>query len=406
MPNVVFVAPFAMASTVRFVRAAASLFGVRLGVISQEPPERLPIDLRQQLHGFSQTDDALGVDSLLEAVKSIERQLGSVDSLISVLEPLQVPLAMVRERLRIRGMDAATAHNFRDKATMKEVFAAHDLPCARHRLCSDATQAFAFARSAGYPLVGKPPAGAGAKTTAKLANDSELQAFLVSTKPAVGQEVLLEEFVQGREFSFDSITLHGAEIFHNISDYHPTPLLVLENQWIQWGVVLPRHIDGPPYAKIREVGPRALQALGMWTGMSHMEWFQRPDGSIAIGEVGARPPGAQFMTLMSYAHDCDMYRLWAQLMIYEQVTPPVRSHAAGAAYLRGQGTGRVKAVHGLDQVQALIGAVVVESKLPQIGQPQAESYEGEGYVIVRHQDTSVVEAALQTIVSNLRVELG
>lgn len=64
------------------------------------------------------------------------------------------------------------------------------------------------------------------------------------------------------------------------------------------------------------------------------------------------------------------------------------------------------AVHGLDQVQALIGAVVVESKLPQIGQPQAESYEGEGYVIVRHQDTSVVEAALQTIVSNLRVELG
>ena len=50
MPNVVFVAPFAMESTIRFVRAAASLQGVRLGVISQDAPEKLPQELRSQLH--------------------------------------------------------------------------------------------------------------------------------------------------------------------------------------------------------------------------------------------------------------------------------------------------------------------------------------------------------------------
>ncbi len=406
MPNVVFVAPFAMESTVRFVRAAASLPGVRLGVISQDAPERLPQELRSQLHAFVHVGDALATDALTDAVRAIGRQLGSVDSLIAVLEPLQVPLAEVRERLRIRGMSADEAVNFRDKARMKEVLAAHDLPCARHRLCADAGSAHAFAQAVGYPLVGKPPAGAGAKTTARLANDGELQAFLATTQPAPGREVLLEEFVQGREFSFDSITLQGEHLFHNISDYHPTPLTVLENRWIQWSVVLPRHIDGPEYEAIRAAGPRALRALGMVTGMSHMEWFRRADGSIAIGEVAARPPGAQFMTLMSYAHDCDMYRLWAELMILERCQPPRRVYAAGAAYLRGQGQGRVVAVHGLDEAQQKIGALVVEAKLPQKGQPQAESYEGEGYVIVRHADTAVVEAALRTIVSTLRVELG
>ena len=35
--------------------------------------------------------------------------------------------------------------------------------------------------------------------------------------------------------------------------------------------------------------------LGLQTGMTHMEWFGRPDGSIAIGEIGARPPGAQIL---------------------------------------------------------------------------------------------------------------
>ena len=68
---------------------------------------------------------------------------------------------------------------------------------------------------------------------------------------------------------------------------------------------------------IRAAGHRALAALGMGTGLSHTEWFRRADGSIAISEVGARPPGAQFTTLMSYAHDVDFYRACATSYLTE-----------------------------------------------------------------------------------------
>ena len=71
-----------------------------------------------------------------------------------------------------------------------------------------------------------------------------------------------------------------------------------------------------------------------------MEWFRRPDGSIAISEVGARPPGSQFMTLMSYAHDTDLYAAWARLAVDGVFDPPQRSYACGGAYLRAQGSGR------------------------------------------------------------------
>jgi phosphoribosylaminoimidazole carboxylase (NCAIR synthetase) len=414
MVHVVFAIPFVAESTLRFARATASLPDVRLSVVSQDPAERFPADFRAQLAGFQQVADALQPHDLLAGVRALAQRSGPVERLLGILEPLQEPLAAVREQLRIRGMDAATARNFRDKARMKDLFAAHDLPCARHRLCRSVAEAEAFARQVGFPLVGKPPAGAGAKSTARCDGKESLQRFLQQNPPQPGREVLLEEFVLGREFSFDSVTLHGQHVFHNICCYYPTPLEVMENPWIQWAVVLPKDLGGDEFQAIHRIGPRALSTLGMWTGMSHMEWFRRADGSIAIGEVAARPPGAQFMSLMSWVTDVDLYRAFAQLMVFETFTPPPRRHAVGAAYLRAQGAppagaaagAVVRAVHGLEEMQRQVGELIVEARLPTLGKAASTSYEGDGYVIVRHPETEVVTAAVQRIERTVRVELG
>ena len=128
-------------------------------------------------------------------------------------------------------------------------------------------------------------------------------------------------------------------------------------------------------------------------------------GSLAISEVAARPPGAQITTLISVAHDIDFYAVWCRLVIEEAFDPPYRRYAAGAAFLRGQGGGRVAAVRGLEEAQRAAGDLVVEVRLPRPGQPKASSYEGEGYVIVRHPETERVVQALRAIVSTLRVEM-
>ena len=112
------------------------------------------------------------------------------------------------------------------------------------------------------------------------------------------------------------------------------------------------------------------------------------------------------MTLNTYAHDIDMYKAWAKLVVFDQFTPPERKYAAGAAFFRGQGEGRVKRVHGLDRAQKDLGHLIVEARLPQIGQPKASSYEGEGYAVLRHPETRVVENALKHLVATVRVELG
>ncbi len=404
MTTVVFVAPYFLEATLRFVDAVARLDDVRLGVISSDPEQRLPPDLRRRIAAHWRVDDCLAPDQLVAAVVGLADRIGRPTRLIGTLEELQVPLAIARERLGIAGLSSEAAANFRDKARMKTVLAAHGLPCARHLLAATREDAYAFAASVGYPLVVKPPAGAGARNTFRVEERRQLEATLAAMPPSAAQPVLLEEFMTGEEHSFDAVVVDGTPRWWSISRYRPGPLEVLEHAWIQWAVLLPRKIDGPDYADIRDTGFAALQALGLTTGLAHMEWFRRPDGSVAISEVGARPPGAQFTSLLSYAHDTDFYRVWARLAALELFDAPARRYAVGCAYLRAQGGGQVRAVHGVPEVARDVGALVVEARLPQAGQAASGTYEGEGFVILRHPDTAVVEPALARVITGLSVE--
>ncbi len=201
------------------------------------------------------------------------------------------------------------------------------------------------------------------------------------------------------------MTIEGNTFWASIADYQPPPLEVLRTPWVQWTVVLPRAIDGAEYDPIKQIGPAALRALGVQTAFTHMEWFERPDGSVAVSEVGARPPGAQLASMIGFSYDVDFYSMWAELVLLGTFNPPSRVYATGTAYLRGQGRGRVRTVHGVDEMQRELGHLVVDARLPQPGQPASTSYEGEGFVTVRHEDTAVVRAALDRIISGLRVEL-
>lgn len=408
--HVAFVAPYFLETTLRFVSAAARQPGVRLGLISCDPLSKLPESIRHRLTAHQQVADALDARQLMAAVERLGGELGApegrVERLLGTLEHLQEPLAVVRDRLGIAGMGAEAAANFRDKARMKSVLRKAGVPCARHRLLASSDEAWQFVRQVGFPIVLKPPAGAGAKATGRLDDEASLRTALARHPPSPAAPMLAEEFVRGLEHSFDGVTVDGRLVWHSITRYAPTPLEVVENSWIQWCVLLPREVDDPQYDDIRGIAAQALDALGMDDGVCHLEWFRRTDGSIAVSEVGARPGGAQISKLISYAHDVDFYRAWAGVVIDGDFTPPIRRYAAGAAYLRGQGRGRVKAIHGLGRAQAEIGSLVVESDLPRIGQPPSGSYEGEGYVILRHPETAVVSTALRRLIALVRVELG
>jgi D-alanine-D-alanine ligase-like ATP-grasp enzyme len=405
--HVVYVAPYFSPNILQCLDGLVALPEVKVGVISHETSERLPSRYHGRLAGHYQVRDCMDGEVLAAATRAFQREWGRVDRLIGFLEQMQVPLAVARDRTGVPGMGEEVARNFREKNRMKEVLRAAGLPVARQALVGGPDDARRVAAEFGYPIVLKPPAGLGSQSTVRVSDDEELSAALAQLAVSPSHPAQAEQFVRGEEHTFETVTIGGRPVWHSSSYYLPGPLAVLENQWMQYCVLLPRERLQPHAEAFRPQNVRALEALGMGTGLSHMEWFLQADGSRVIGEVGARPPGVHLMPMMGLAHEVDMWAKWAELVVHERFSVPERKWACGAAFFRGQGHGQVvRAVEGFAAAASELGEALVEHRLPRPGQPRASGYEGEGYAIVRAPTTEGAVAALRTLVTQVRVALG
>lgn len=404
---VVYVSPFLRKDVYLFLDRLSRIDGVQVGLVGTLEDDQLSPQVVRSISGYWRVNDLLDPEELVWAAKGLSRQFGPIHRIFTEYEMVQMSVAQARAELSIPGMSPSTMLNFRDKAVMKDRLVAAGVPCARHRSVETTEQAREFAAQVGFPLIVKPLAGVGARETYQCDNAEDFEEVLASDPPGQAHPLQLEEFVQGEEHSLDTISIDGKAVWHSITRYLPNPLEVLRNPWMQWRIITPKDIDDSKYDDIRRVGQQALSALGMESNISHMEWFRRPDGSVAVSEVAARPPGSRIFTALNWANDYDMYDAWIHLMTLGKCTPPSeRKYAVGTACLRGIGTGQVVDVHGLDSVLKEFGPILVEADLPYLGQVKADAFDGQGYLMVRHPETSVVEHAILEIVSRVRVEIG
>lgn len=398
--NVIFAAPFPSYDVMRFVRALSRLDGVRLlGVFG-----RVNDEVRELCDDAALVDDGTDVEDLTEAVRLLTKKHGRAHRIVGINEVLMVQLAQVRERFGVPGTPVKTATLFREKAAMKDALRAAGLPVARHALVGSSKEARLAMAAIGLPLVAKPPAGVGAKSTYRVTTADELEPTLARLAPSPQRPVLLEEMLQGTEHSFETLTVGGVPRAFSFSDYLPGCLEVLEHPWMQWVCRLPREVNRPTYEKAKKAGIAAIRALGLDDGMTHMEWFARPDGSIAIGEIAQRPPGPQLCQMTGLVNDVDVYRAWARAVVDGVLDAPwERRYATACAWLRGVGAGRVTGVTGVVEAHQVLAPWLVEARLPAIGARKNDSYEGDGYVVLRHERTDTVTALIRAAIETIRV---
>lgn len=413
MPHVVLVAPHFLENTLRYVRAFAFLEGVRLSVVSEDAQQQLPPELQQRLAGHYRVRSVSEAPQLAAALAKISRAVGPIDRLAGALEQLQLPLAQARALTGIPGLRPEVARRFRDKDLMKDVLRRAGVPVAASRLVHSPAELRAFIDTVGLPVIIKPQAGVGSRGTHRLETPEDVAALArLGLEPSRQQPLQAEQFILGRELTCETVTIHGRPVWRSGTRYFPTPLEVLETPWVQYCVLLPKE-TGAPWTDFAPVNEAALAALfgpdpGVaGTALTHMEWFLGADGRHWVGEVGARPPGVQIMPLMSLAHETDFITRWAELISFERFEAPPRKWAAGAAFFRGQGAGeRVVAVQGAAEAAAKAGQALVEFRPPQVGQPRAPGYEGEGVALVRAESTEAVKQALLDLIQTLQVRYG
>ena len=99
-----------------------------------------------------------------------------------------------------------TAFLCRDKPAMKEVLRDAGIRCAASTGARSGDEVREFAAAVGFPLVLKPPAGAGASGAERVNGPDELEAAIARSGVDHGRRVAVEEFVEGHEGFYDTIT--------------------------------------------------------------------------------------------------------------------------------------------------------------------------------------------------------
>jgi hypothetical protein len=386
-----------------FVRGLAEVGAEVLGV-GDQPASILPPVTRKALADYLRVRTLWDEEAL---VTELQQWLGrrTVDRIECLWEPGMLLAARLRESLGVPGLDIARTVPFRNKERMKQVLDAAGIRTPRHRAAKGEGEIRTAAERIGYPLILKPIAGAGSADTYRIESRSELEAAL--PRVAHVEEVSVEEFVDGDEFTFDTVSIAGKPAYYNIAWYRPRPLVARSEEWISPQVVALRDPDARHLAGGVRMGFEVLAALGFESGFTHMEWYRKSDGEVVFGEIGGRPPGAHQVDQMNYACDIDVFRGWADAVAFGRFSENVRRlYNVATIYKRARGEGRIQRIDGLEAFRGRHGSSIVWENLLPVGAPRRnwkQTLVSDGFVIVRHPDLDVTLAMADEFGEDVRI---
>jgi biotin carboxylase len=384
--RVVFLSPSYPPEMQQYTRGLAEVGATVYGV-GDASRDALPANVRPYLHDYLQVPRIMDEDDVIARVSAWLRGR-SIDRVLANWEPLVILAAKMRERWGLGGMSVDAVNGFRDKQLMKERVSAAGLRVPRSRRVRTEAETRAAAEEIGYPLILKPIAGAGSADTYRVDGPSELDATLAKMRGVA--EASCEEYIDGEEFTFDTVSIGGVPAFENVASYLPKPIEARSLEWVSPVIITVRDMKQPKLAAGIELGRRVLGALGMGDGFTHMEWYLTSKGEAVFGEIGGRPGGACLVDQMNYTCDIDLFREWARAACWQRFeADTTRKYNAAIVFKRAIGQGRITRIEGLEAWRRACGPWVVEDRLLRPGTPRRNwkhTLLSDGHVLVRHPD--------------------
>ncbi len=401
--RVVFLSPAYPAEMSQFARGLAEVGATVYGV-GDTPREALPASVRPYLADYLTVPRITDEQDVMERVSSWLRGR-TVDRVLANWEPLVLLAARLRERWGMPGMSVDTVRGFRDKELMKVRLRAAGLRVPRSWRVRSASEVYAAAEQIPFPLILKPIAGAGCADTYKVEGRAELERAL-SNMGGIS-EASCEEYIEGEELTYDTISVRGRPAFENMTAYIPKPLEARTHEWISPIGVSVRDLSQPRLAGGLALGRAALEALGMGDGFTHMEWYLTPTGEAVFGEIACRAGGAGIVDQMNYTCDVDLFREWARVSCYGHFeASTTRKYNVGMVFKRAIGRGTITRIEGLGRWLQECGPHVVEESLLRPGTPRRDWQQttlADGRLMVRHPDFHETLRMCQAAATDVRI---
>lgn len=365
MKNVIFISPNFPTNYWQFCRELKKN-GMNVLGIGDQPYDELTQNLKDSLNEYYRVSNLENDDEVYRGIAFLTYKHGRIDWLESNNEYWLERDAKFRTDFHITsGFQEEDIPRIKYKSKMKEYYQKAGIPVARYHLVDDEEGCGAFIREVGYPVIVKPDNGVGAAHTYKLTDEEELLRFLQEKEADVSY--IMEEFIDAEVNSYDAIIDSQGNPLFETGNVTPNSIMDIVN-----------HEDNSIYyivknlpADVQKAGRAAVKSFGVKSRFVHFEFFRLlkdqhigKKGDVVALEVNMRPCGGFTPDMINYAHNTDVYKIWADMVAFDQSTKLVGEH--GYCAFAGLRDGK-NFVMSHDDIIAKYGSRIrMEERIPEV----------------------------------------
>ena len=341
--------------------------GVNVLGIGDAPYDGLEEPLKAALTEYYKVDSLQDYNQVFRAVAFFSFKYGKIDWIESLNEFWLEQDARLRTDFNVTtGIRADRINFIKEKSLMKKLYLDAGIPTARQHVVSTREAGRAFIELVGYPVIVKPDIGVGAIDTWKLENDEDFNWFYDNLPEHL---YVMEEFIQGDIVSYDAILDSNCDpLFENMNFFPPSVADIVNKDLDLMYYSAP---DVPE--KLRALGRRTVKAFGVDRRFVHLEFFRLTKEHKGLGDVGdfvalevnMRPAGGYTPDMMNYAHSTDVYKIYADMVCFDERRLPEAEQQYYCAYASRK-DGHVYA-HTHEEIMARYGRdMVMQEEMPPV----------------------------------------
>jgi biotin carboxylase len=359
------------------LRSAAALGLEVLLVGTPEEFRKLPAELTDGLTVLAL--DYQDLDLLVESVGALHA-VRPLDAVFTLSEEALLPTARLVDALGLTGVGYETVKLLTDKWAMREHLRAAGVSSVAAALGRGREDLAAFGAANGYPFIAKPVAGSASIGIFRVDSPEAIDE-VAARQREVGLEVfLMEEFLEGREISVDSVSFHGRHV--------PVAVCgkIVGPGFIEFGHQLPAALTDEETRQVHTLVAEFLDCVGLAEGLSHIEIMLTADGP-KIVEGHNRRGGDRINTMVNAVYGLDLEETalaWTAGLSQELSAAPQAAGGAAVYFFTAE-RGMVREVTGAEEVRTHQQVLELHINFP-VGKevpPLRWSLDRAGYVVTR-----------------------
>lgn len=349
--------------------------------------------------------DTLSAAAMYEALGDLRSSVAGVLPGGEAFQEMAVGLGRKLGFDYVREEDARAHHL---KTAMKLNFREHGVPTARFFIVREFEEAQRAWEELGRDCMLKMVDLSSSVNIFRARNEEEFRRAwetIVETrrKYQLSPEVILEEFIEGRELSIEGYVQDGRVVPLNFCEKLTTPTFAVVGHY------LPAMVSKQEEEALRAVAQKVVQAVNMKNTVFHIEVHLR-QGEPYVIECTCRPPGQHMVELMHRCYGFDFMDISISLATGQKVeqapTTPKKYYALLAFYSRASGV--LQQVTGLEELERRGGLVHMhlEAKPGDAIQSLSSYRQKYGFLILEDDTAEGVREKSEWMRNNVRFELS